>query len=299
MQNPYITIIRIENCLMASLATLVGILVTYGYSESILLPTIIAMFSVFLITAGGNVVNDLYDIDSDRINRPNRPLPRNAISTKVAVYYSFLFFFCGIVVASILNPYILVLAVFNSLMLWIYSKSLQDKFIIGNIVVAYLVSSTFIYGGLLFGPNISYVIVLSLLAFLSTLSREIVKDMEDIAGDKVKFLKSIVRGVKKKILEKFKKKGNRIESLYEAYTMSAISSLLILITIVLSFIPFHLNMFGYSYLFSIIIADIIFLFSSFKVLRCSRNIKCYRSVQKMMKIAMFIALISFILGRFL
>lgn len=143
----------------------------------------IAALAASLVMASGNISNDIYDIEIDKINRPERPLPSGKISSRITIVLYFIFLLLSLIFTWLINlPAFLIVAVTN-LMLYLYSKFFKRIPLIGNIVVAFLAGLVFIFGGVVVG-NPSVAIIPALFAFLINLIREIVKDMEDVEGDR-------------------------------------------------------------------------------------------------------------------
>lgn len=152
---------------------------------------ITAALSVMFILAGGNALNDYYDVDADRINRPKRPIPSGRVSKKEVRIFSAILFTAGIAAAFFINAYCLLLAIINSAVLVAYAMHSKNAFLASNIAVSYLSASVFVYGALSiyntpsFNPiGIGILSVLAASSFFMTLSREIVKDIEDLDGDR-------------------------------------------------------------------------------------------------------------------
>ncbi|WP_189663028.1 geranylgeranylglycerol-phosphate geranylgeranyltransferase [Polaribacter sp. IC073] len=168
----------------------------------------ILTLSVLLITAGGYIINDIFDIEADKINKPDKVFIDKKVSKKSAwkVYFivTFLGFTLGVYI-SIYNvfTYLSSVFIFTSLGLFFYSKYLKKIPIIGNftvsifiglvIYIVYLFDFKYLkFWNLthdkvenltLFLPVWGAVILYSFFAFLTTLIREIIKDIEDINGD--------------------------------------------------------------------------------------------------------------------
>lgn len=176
-----VRITRPHNAVVAGLTALIGYLVATG---TLTVPSLLPAVAVVLITAAGNVINDVYDIDIDRINRPERPIPSGAISPGGAKAYAIALFAGGIALATLTTALCLLIALANTLILILYAAWLKRTPGIGNVAVAYLTASIFLFGGAFAGvggliQNLS----LAAIAFLATLAREILKDAEDVDGD--------------------------------------------------------------------------------------------------------------------
>lgn len=177
----YLQLIRYGNCLMAAFSAAIGVLIAYniisGSAGSIPFPLneIIYVGSVvFLVTGAGNVINDYYDIEIDRINKPERPIPSGRISKSKALYFSVSLFAVGTIIAFFINMICGIIALFNSLLLVYYAATLKRTVLIGNLSIGYLTGSTFLFGGAVFYTNggMEAVFVLFLLATLATIARK-------------------------------------------------------------------------------------------------------------------------------
>jgi len=135
-----------------------------------------------LITAGGNAVNDLFDVDIDRINRPYRPLASGKLSARRAKIFYFTVTVAGLAASAALNVYSFLIAVFAAISIFMYSFKLKRSVFFGNFAVALITGLTFIYAGASV-KDFSDVYPAALFAFLTNLIREIIKDAEDVRGD--------------------------------------------------------------------------------------------------------------------
>lgn len=178
----------------------------------ITLPYEYPIFGLFLaatifIAAGGYIVNDYFDTKIDMINRPTQVIVGDKISRNAAAWAFQICFaigiLCSVGLAIILQKFniALIFAVISGL-LWFYSSSYKRIFLLGNIVIALCTFlSVFLmgylavlsmeneYGEILYKYNLVTEIYgwfgsFGLFAFLFTLIREIIKDVEDIEGDR-------------------------------------------------------------------------------------------------------------------
>ena len=150
------------------------------------------------IVAAGYIINDIYDVDTDLINKKNDVLVNKHINKKKAFKYYFIFnltgFFCSLVVSLSLNKlYLSLIFIYFVFALWQYSKKLKKSFLMGNIQVSFLVALSII-NIIIFdinldnisSENIFYtqiILIYASFSFITTLIREINKDIEDIKGD--------------------------------------------------------------------------------------------------------------------
>ena len=185
---PHIIIVRPLNVLAAIISILLSSIITQydGHSINIIYAILVVVF----FTAGANTLNDYFDYEIDMVNRPNRPLSSGGVLKKHALIYSILYFIIGLFFAYQLNYNSKIISIFISFpLLILYNYSLKGYPLIGNIVVALILSLTFIFAGCVFN-NIPPMITPSILAFGLTLIREIIKDIADIKGDKLVGLKT-------------------------------------------------------------------------------------------------------------
>ncbi|MBL8025113.1 MAG: geranylgeranylglycerol-phosphate geranylgeranyltransferase [Fibrobacteres bacterium] len=178
----YLRIIRPVNALMAAATVLAGFLISFQGIYFEFSGLAMLMLSALFITAYGNVINDIFDIDIDKSNRPDRPLPSGSISTKSASIFCFLLLLAGLVSARFAGVVYFKTASAIAVMLWIYSAYLKSTALWGNMLVALLSAITVVYGAH-FAGDPYYAVWPALFAFLLHLAREIVKDMADVEGD--------------------------------------------------------------------------------------------------------------------
>ena len=196
----YIMIIRPLNVFLGGLTILISsLIIKYeGPAISVILPIFVVMF----FTIGANTLNDYFDYEIDKINRPDRAISSGLVLRNQALILSLFSFIIGVLIALRLNKDSQLLSIGVSLPLIIaYNVKLKNYALIGNIIVSLILAMSFIYAGLVFEKT-EPLIIPALLAFGLTLIREIVKDLADIKGDKSAGLMTfpIVYGKKKTII---------------------------------------------------------------------------------------------------
>lgn len=135
----------------------------------------------------GNIHNDFLDIETDKLNRPNRPLPAGKISIRSVKISIFILIFLTLLLAFLPNVQSLIhLSFFSALLfiLFVYNRFAKHVPLLKNLTVAFLCITPLLRAMLLDSAQIFPLIPPILFAFLYTLSREIQKDLEDISGDK-------------------------------------------------------------------------------------------------------------------
>ncbi len=277
--NPYIEILRPGNALMGAIAIILVAII----DKTISIPIILAMITVFFETAAGNVINDYFDYNIDLINKPDRPIPSGRISLTNGRNYGYFLFLAGTICGFLISfltdnwiPFIIVLIA--DVILYLYAYTLKTTPLIGNLAVGFMTGFGFVFGGFtLNNPNIIMTsLYLGFFAFVMTTAREIVKDIEDIEGDKADGAKTlpILIGVKKPAI---------------------LAVALIIIDSALCPILYYNHIFGFYYLIVIAIAVIIFLYSALLIFK-SQDTKTAGKVSKYLKIGMLIAFVAFIAG---
>lgn len=278
----FLELMRYKNCAMAGLAGVIGAAIAYSAviahspapMDVLLMPLV--FLAVFLITGAGNAINDYFDAGIDAVNRPDRPIPSGRLTKGSAYKFSIVLFAFGILTAYFIGAVPFFIALFNSLLLYFYAFSLKRKVFVGNLSVSYLTGSTFIFGGAAYGiKGIEATYVLFILSMLATLAREIVKAIEDMEGDRKDGAVTL---------------PIRIGERSSAYIASAVG----LFAVLLSPLPYITGLFKDSYLLVVGIADIVFLYAVFLILKKNSS-----ASSKYFKVAMFLALVAFIAGSFL
>ncbi|AIU69616.1 prenyltransferase UbiA-like protein [Thermococcus eurythermalis] len=267
-----VEITRPHNCILAGVVGLLGAIVAAGHFPD---PTkaLLVFLVVTLGCAAGNTINDYFDYEIDRINRPDRPLPRGAMSRRAAFWYSMVLFALGLAFASLISIYALIFAAVAYLMMFLYAWKLKPLPFVGNVVVAGLTAATPLYGAIAVG-KIGLAGHLALCAFLVNVAREVIKDIEDVEGDLAKGAKTlpIVIGKKK-----------------SAY----IGALFAFLTVIASFLPVKAGV-GVSYI-AMVPVDALILYSAYLILR-SQDREAAHLSQKLLKISIFLAVVAFMIA---
>jgi len=178
----FIKITRPINVLITFSVVVVAILISQTESTDFYV-ILFASIAASLVTAAGNIVNDIFDIDTDKISHQDRVLVLGKISPKEAWAEYIILNSISIIISVSLSVKLMVIVLATIILLYIYSSTLKKLPLIGNLTIAFLTGLAFIYGGYAADKPMS-AIVPAVFAFLINLIREIVKDMQDIVGDK-------------------------------------------------------------------------------------------------------------------
>lgn len=161
---------------------------------------LILSLSVLLITAGGYIINDIYDIEAYKINKPHKVYISNTISKKRATVFYLVVTILGLILGLWLSflkniEILLLYFIATAVLLFLYSKYLKRLPLLGNLLISLLVPFTIIlvyefdkklvakselFNDLFLSITVFYYMFFS---FLTTLIRELINDIEDGDGD--------------------------------------------------------------------------------------------------------------------
>ena len=270
-----LSLIRPINSFMIGLAVVVGIAI--GSPDMLFSRlTIYGFITGFSISSYSMIINDIYDIEIDKVNQPERPLAKQIISINSALSLSLILLLIGLTSSLLISYYNIIITAIFSILSWFYNIWGKKQGIIGNSIVASSMSIPFIFGGIITG-NISLLVwSISLIAFLSGMGREIIKTIADVKGDKIKGIKSVSIQF-----------GSRNAML--------IACGFIIISILISFIPVYLNLIQIYYIPLLILTDLILLYSIF-VLSTNYSKSESLKVKKYILYAMLFGLITFLMN---
>ncbi|MHA1408927.1 MAG: geranylgeranylglycerol-phosphate geranylgeranyltransferase [Candidatus Odinarchaeia archaeon] len=205
-----VEIIRPVNCFIGSITTIIAIITVNQLLELSYYPSlnlnqlfvflILGFFTYFFIAAAGNIVNDIFDIEIDKINRPHRALPSGRLTIKEAWIQTIIYWIIGIILAFLTNLVAGIIASIFALIGFLYAAKGKLLGAFGNFMVAFSFGFGLLYGamivyfevlGILFIPLVIWFYFLS--AFLVLWGREVIKGIEDIEGDKIRGVQTIAR----------------------------------------------------------------------------------------------------------
>jgi len=265
-----IELTRPGNAVAAGVLTFTGAFVAGGVVTA---PTAVAAAVVATVTAtgGGNAINDYFDREIDAINQPGRPIPRGDISARGALWFSLGLFGVAIAAALTLPAIAIGIAVFNFLALVAYTELFKGLPGVGNVLVGYLTGSTFLFGGAAVDEPLGALALFGLAA-VATLTREIVKDVEDIHGDRQEGLQTlpIVIGQRRAL---------------------GVGVAAMVIAVAASGWPYYVGTFGLVYLAVVIPADLVMLWATAKAFSDPS------ASQRWIKRGMLLAAVAFVAGR--
>ncbi|MEO3993766.1 MAG: geranylgeranylglycerol-phosphate geranylgeranyltransferase [Desulfurococcaceae archaeon TW002] len=253
----YLELLRVHNVVTALLTTLIGWL-TIRIEVSTLTHTslIIPLLAVSLVSSAGYVINDYFDIEVDKVNKPYRPIPSGRVSPREALYLTLVLVIVGVAPSLTVGPYTAAFVLINTLLVILYSYKIKELGFVGNVVVSLEGAFTIVLGALT--PSeilndlslIRFSLIPATYAFTLLLAREIIKTIEDMRADEVRNVRSLPRiiGVSKS---------------------SIIAFTLQLFIVCISFIPFLV---GYSYLYLVLalVTDALLIYSVINTIKLGR-----------------------------
>lgn len=274
--SAYAKIIRPVNAVMMGLAVIVGEVAIAGRIPSVF-QMLFGFLVSFFLTASAMVMNDIVDIEIDRINAPERPLPSGAISKNVATIFGVLLVFSGVLSAVPISTYAVILAIFTFIISLLYNLYGKKLGLPGNMMVAFCIAVPFLFGGIAVSSTIDITVtVFFLLAFLASVGREITKGIADIEGDKIKGIKTIALV-----------NGSKIAALGAATFY--------ILPVLITPIPYIWGKIGIFYMLIVLIVDAGFVYSSIYILR-NQSKEAALKVKTQARIWMLLALVAFFIG---
>jgi geranylgeranylglycerol-phosphate geranylgeranyltransferase len=268
-------VVRPGNVLLSAAAVLVGGMVASGVAVlwPPYPPLLLAAAVAGLVTAAGNALNDYYDAETDRVNHPDRPIPSGSLSRPGALRITAVLFAVGVLLALLLSLEAFAVVLVNLAALVAYEARFKARGGSGNLLIAYLVGSLFLFAAATTWRGDSQAFLrgglLALLAFLATLGREVAKDIEDAAGDVDRRTLPHTLGVA---------------------GAGAVASAAFLLSVAWSAAPFLLGVLPLLYLLLVLPADAVFLYCALFAATVGRR------AGKVSKYGMVIALVAFLAG---
>ena len=239
---------------------------------------LLACISGSFITIAANTINDFYDYDIDKINRPQRPLPSGMLTHREAFVFAIVNFVFGIVASFFINSAAVIIAVIFSVLLYLYSSYFKRTALWGNFIVSLATAFAFIYGGVAVN-KFYHALFPAIFAFLMHFGREIIKDMEDAEGDKI----------------------NKAETLPIKFGFRTAKWFVTVIFVLLFFatiFPFSFNVYGKWYFYIVMLGvNTVLIFSTFSMWKFTSR-ENLRKLSALLKADMLVGLIAIYAGRF-
>ncbi len=188
-----LSLMRPPNSILVGFAVIVGIAVTsHNYHEIFTFRSLLGFLTGFFVSSFSMVSNDLYDVEVDRINQPNRPIPSGVVKVNQAKIFSIVLLILGLGASAGLGLITLGIAALFAVIGWSYNFRGKQIGLIGNSLVALSLAIPYIFGSVSLGNyyiNLGY--ILALTSFLAGMGREVLKGVADVEGDKVRNVKTV------------------------------------------------------------------------------------------------------------
>ncbi len=260
---------------MIGLAVVVGEVIALGTLPSID-KTLPGFLTASLMMGATMVMNDLYDVQIDKINSPHRPIASGRVQPGEALAFLTVLSIASIFFALFLGSFTLLTALLALVLMAYYNTRGKRTGLPGNIVVSFNVALPFFYGGLAVGSLVPLVLIFSALSFMANLGREVAKGIPDLVGDRSLGVRTIAVSHGPKVA-------------------AQASSALFLTAVILSVLPPLLGEISVLYFPGVILADIGFAYSSIRLVVNSKP-EAARKVKNWVLLWMLLGLVGFLLG---
>lgn len=203
----FLSIIRPQNCIIGGLTVIAGIAMAYNIAGIGTLSDYFVLFvygyiTYFFVAAGGNVVNDIFDIEVDKINRPHRALPSGRMTVRQAWMFVGFLSVAGLLFALLTGIYSALIVLIFEIVGYAYAAKVKTLGLAGNFMVAFSFAFGILYGAFVFGEAIGFSLtniipiphwLFFFTAFLILQARETIKGAEDVEGDRARDVRTIAR----------------------------------------------------------------------------------------------------------
>ncbi len=228
----FIHLCRFFNAAIAAAATALGVWVSGAMAHSAgIYEFALLCIASFCATCYGNCINDIADVEEDRINRPSRVLPSNALPVRIALICAI----CTALLTGIAAAFASILhlwgVIIPLLLLTLYTLRLKSIPLLGNVVVSLLVAYALLFGGFQ-GPEFFRLFIPATLAFILNLVRELIKDVQDEYGDR--------------------RAGKRTSAVLNAFGIKTIIVACMIVFIPCSLVAYTTGQYGHAYLYILI-----------------------------------------------
>jgi len=184
--NPYLALTRPDNMILTAIAVIAGSFIAAGPEiMDFQIEVAICCVCSMMLVGGGNALNDYNDRETDKENHPERPIPSGSISADTASVCAQALLGSGLLILlfALENKMPFVIALIGIMLLIAYENGLKAAGISGNITVGLMSGAVFLFAGMAVndpGPTLW----MFGLAVLATITREIIKDIQDLEGDR-------------------------------------------------------------------------------------------------------------------
>ena len=145
----------------------------------------LGFLSIFCISATALILNDYFDIEIDRVNSPERPLPSGIVTKQDVVLLSIGVAMLGLIASYLISFAALLISLFVWMIGFLYNWRFKRSGLWGNLMVSFSVGMTFIFGGISVSvPFAKMVWFFAVIVALINVGEEIAADAMDVQGDR-------------------------------------------------------------------------------------------------------------------
>ncbi len=143
----------------------------------------ILTLSTVCIAAAGYIINDYFDVKIDIVNKPERVVIGRYLKRRWAMTAHQVLNVLGCALGLLLSRWVFAIDVLSVSLLWFYSANLKRQPFVGNFTVSFLTALSLLIMAVYYRQNTDLLLIYAAFAFVVTLVREVIKDMEDVRGD--------------------------------------------------------------------------------------------------------------------
>ena len=208
----------------------------------------LGFLSIFCISATALILNDYFDLETDRVNSPERPLPSGIVTKQDVVLLSIGVAMLGLIASYLISFAALLISLFVWMIGFLYNWRFKRSGLWGNLMVSFSVGMTFIFGGISVSVQFAKMVwFFAVIVALINLGEEIAADAMDVQGDRQAGSQSlaVVLGPERAL---------------------RISAAIFMAVVGISSLPFWRGWLEWIYLFPIAIMDGVILYSTAQLL---------------------------------
>jgi geranylgeranylglycerol-phosphate geranylgeranyltransferase len=236
---------------------------------------ILIFFSMAFITSAGFAINDYFDRESDKVIKPNRPIPSGALSLRQVVAVSGLLFALGLVMAFFINWLSFVIIAIDSFLLLVYSYMVKRKSgFVANVLVGILTGTAFLYGEATISapPTLSLISICLYPIAFGTIGGNVLRDILSVEGDAKVGYPTLPQKI-----------GN-----YTAAKVGAVFFMLTGLFAPLPALPLFSNHFSVYYLPLILLWSVLLIYSSVRLFTLGSTVLGIRKYERIVTMSMIL-----------
>lgn len=263
------------NCIITFI-TIVAACIICGDTDQVFWKALVGGVVGVLVAASGNIINDYFDFESDKINHPNRVLPTGILDPRTALRAYYISVAVSVFLVLFLGFDSLIVVLLSMVLLYFYSLKFKSIPLVGNLTIATLTGLAFMFGSIIVGNPLCGIFP-ALFAFILNFMRELIKDTEDVEGDQINGFITF-------------------PSKYGAYKTINVITMIGFLFILITAIPFLVNL--YNIVYFVLVIVLVNGIMIFIILKLRRSVSAYNLslASMLLKVSMVIGIIAILLG---